>query len=257
MLSSDDAIKSHVSVLEGCNQRGGRMLTLVDLIEAGTVDFPLGAYLAAVMRSGGSLLVGARPGGAGKTTVMVALLNFLPDETVIRPIDGRTSLLRALHDTEFGKTCYLAHEIGHGFYYGYVWGEQARQFLSLAGRGHIIASNLHADTLSELQAQLCEQNRVDPQDLSAVTLKVFLRVGRGHDFRLQRWVSHVFEAVDGVDRLIWTGHAPGIFERQAESALVSREAQRVCRDLLEMLQARGWRTMAQVRRAVVESLGPS
>jgi len=257
MLSSDDAIKSHVSILEGCNQRGGRMLTLVDLIEVGTVDLSLAAYLAAVMRSRGSLLVGARPGGAGKTTVMVALLNFLPDEMVIRPIDGRISLLHALHDTEFGKTCYLAHEIGHGFYYGYVWGEQARQFMSLAGQGHTIASNLHADTLSELRAQLCEQNRVDPQDLSAVALKVFLRVARGHDFRPQRWVSYVFEAVEGEDRLIWTGHAPGIFKRQAESALISREAEHVCRELLEMLRAKGLRTMTQVRRAVVESLALS
>ena len=257
MQSTSHAIESHVSILEECNQRGGRMLTLVDLIEAGTVDLPLAAYLAAVMRSRGSLLVGARPGGAGKTTVMVALLNFLPDDMVIRPIDGRISLLRALHDAEFGKTCYLAHEIGRGAYYAYVWGEQARQFVSLAGRGHTIASNLHADTLSELRAQLCEQNRVDPQDLSAVTLKVFLRVARGHDFRPQRWVSHVFEAVEGEDRLIWTGHAPGKFRRGAESALISRDAQRICRELLEMLQAKGLRTMTQVRRAVVESLALS
>jgi type IV secretory pathway ATPase VirB11/archaellum biosynthesis ATPase len=60
------------------------MLSLVDLIEAGTLDLPLAAYLAAAMRAGASLMVGARPGGAGKTVVMCALLNFLPDDTVIR-----------------------------------------------------------------------------------------------------------------------------------------------------------------------------
>jgi hypothetical protein len=48
------------------------MLSLVDLIEAGTVDLPLAAYPAAAMRSA-SLLVGARPGDAGKTAVMCAL----------------------------------------------------------------------------------------------------------------------------------------------------------------------------------------
>ena len=57
------------------------MLSLVDLIKAGTVDLRLAAYLAAAMHSGASLLVGARPGAAGKTTVMCALLNFLPDRT--------------------------------------------------------------------------------------------------------------------------------------------------------------------------------
>jgi len=36
------------------------MLSLVDLIDAGTVDLSLAAYLAAAMCAGASLLVGAR-----------------------------------------------------------------------------------------------------------------------------------------------------------------------------------------------------
>ncbi|MCK5526789.1 MAG: hypothetical protein KAJ05_06545, partial [Candidatus Latescibacteria bacterium] len=83
--------RAHIRVLDDCNQRGGRMLSLVDLITAGTVDLPLAAYLSAAMRSGASLLVGARPGGAGKTTVMCALLNFLPDDTILRPVASRTA----------------------------------------------------------------------------------------------------------------------------------------------------------------------
>ena len=68
------------------------MLSLVDLIEAGTLDLALAAYLAAAMRSGASLLVGARPGGAGKTAVMCALLNFLPNQTSIRAVDSWSAL---------------------------------------------------------------------------------------------------------------------------------------------------------------------
>ena len=69
--SMDESLfRAHIRALDDCNQRGGRMLSLVDLIAAGTVDLPLAAYLAAAMRSGASLLLGARPGGAGKTTVM-------------------------------------------------------------------------------------------------------------------------------------------------------------------------------------------
>ena len=68
MSLKEASIQAHVRAIDDCNQRGGRMLSLVDLIDAGTVDLPLAAYLAATMRSGASLLVGARPGGAGKTT---------------------------------------------------------------------------------------------------------------------------------------------------------------------------------------------
>ena len=80
---SQAAIRAHVRAINDCNQRGGRMLSLVDLLDAGSVDLPLAAYLAAAMRGGASLLVGARPGGAGKTAVMCALLNWIPDHTII------------------------------------------------------------------------------------------------------------------------------------------------------------------------------
>jgi type IV secretory pathway ATPase VirB11/archaellum biosynthesis ATPase len=131
------------------------MLSLVDLIEAETVDLPLAAYLAAAMRAGASLLVGARPGGAGKTAVMCALLNFLPDDTVIRAVDSRAVLAEGQRDDEPGRTCYLAHEISSASYYAYVWGHEARTLFGLVADGHVIASNLHADTLEETRDQLC------------------------------------------------------------------------------------------------------
>ena len=87
-----EALQAHIDAINACNQRGGRMLSLVDLIKAGTVDLRLAAYLAAAMHSGASLLVGARPGAAGKTTVMCALLNFLPDRTAIRAVDSQAIL---------------------------------------------------------------------------------------------------------------------------------------------------------------------
>jgi hypothetical protein len=170
------AIRVHAQAINECNQRGGRMLSLIDLIDAGTVDLPLAAYLATTMRAGASLLVGARPGGAGKTAVMCALINFLPDDTTIRPAENAALLANASRVVRPGTACYLAHEIGRGSYYAYIWGREARLFFALAAQGHIVASNLHADTLEETRAQLCRDNGVDPTHLAAVTLKVYLRV---------------------------------------------------------------------------------
>ena len=258
------SIAAHVRALRDCNQRGGRLLSLVDLIDAGTVDLDLAAYLAAVMRARGSLLVGARPGGAGKTALMVALLNFLPNDTTIQPIEGPVVLRRGLEDAAFGRTCYLAHEIGEGFYYAYLWDEQARLFFELAARGHTIASNLHADTLPEARTQLIVENGVDPAGVDSVTLKVFLRLGRGANLRTTRWAGHVHESTGpsvpagpewaSPDRLVWVGQGRGRFVRQAESRVVSREEEARCRIFLEQLLHADIRTIEDVRQAVVRDL---
>ena len=71
---TNDEIKKHCAEIDRCNQRGGRMLSIVDLIDAGTVTRDLAAYSLAAISNGASFMVGAMPGGAGKTTVMGALL---------------------------------------------------------------------------------------------------------------------------------------------------------------------------------------
>jgi hypothetical protein len=230
------------------------MLSLVDLVDAGTVSPELAGYLAAAMRAGASLLVGARPGGAGKTAVMCALLNFLPDTVAIRAVEGRR-VLDAARRADPGTVCYLAHEIGDGPYYAYIWGAEVRDFVALAAEGHIIASNLHADTLEELRDQLCRQNGVDPAHLDAVTLKVFLRVRRARDLSVRRRISHVYESDGAGDRLIWTGDAAGAFARQAASAVVAPDAAAHYTRLLTTLQNRDVRRIAPVRAAVVEDNG--
>ncbi len=249
-ITSEARLRAHLHTLNDCNQRGGRLLSLVDLIEAGTVDLDLAAYLAAVMRRGGSLLVGARPGGAGKTAVMVALLNFLPNAVVLQPIEGPVVLRRGLVDTAYGKTCFLAHEIGAGFYYAYLWGDQAKAFFKLGGHGHIIASNLHADTLIEAQSQLIDENDVAAEDLRAVKLKLFLRLGRGPDLHMRRWVNTVYESDGHQDRLMWQLADRNRFARLSDSTFVTPDAERICRAFLETLIARGERTLEEVRVAV-------
>jgi hypothetical protein len=229
------------------------MLSLVDLIEARTVDLDLAAYLAAAMRGGASLLVGARPGGAGKTAVMCALLNFVPSETAIVPVGEPAVLTRAARDTRHGETCYLAHEIGAGHYFAYVWGAQARAFFALAGQGHIVASNLHADTLSETYDQLCGENGVSRDDVERVTLKIYLRVDRVGRWDVRRRVSQVYEGGSGEDRLLWRGGENGAFARVGESERVSRRAETTQAELLSALLEQDTRRIADVRRALLSS----
>jgi hypothetical protein len=219
------ALQDHVDAINACNQRAGRMLSLVDLIKADTMDLPLAAYLAAAMRSGVSLLVGARPGAAGKTTVMCALLNFLPDRTTIRPVDSRAVLAEARQDPDPGQVCYLAHEISPASYYAYIWGDEARAFFALTGQGHSIACNLHADTLEQTRSQLCRENGVARSHLGAVNLKVYLEVQRTSGWNLRRWVNAVYESDGTQDRLSWMRDAGGAFTRQYRKSLLTTCAQ--------------------------------
>ena len=73
--------------IDRCNQRSARMLSIVDLLEAGTLSPALAAYLLAAISRGASFMVGALPGSAGKTTVMGALLNFVPATIALKPAD--------------------------------------------------------------------------------------------------------------------------------------------------------------------------
>jgi hypothetical protein len=245
-------LRAHVRAINDCNQRGGRTLSLVDLLDAGSVDLPLAAYLAAAMRGGASLLVGARPGGAGKTAVMCALLNWLPDRTVIRPVDSPAVLEAGKEDASPQNTCYLAHEIGAGPYYAYIWGSSARAFFGLAARGHITASNLHADTLQETQDQLCRENGVPSTHLDAVTLKVYLHMERGRGWAVRRWISEVYESDGNGDHLLWMGADKAKFFRQAASDIVSPDQEDLYIGLLTKLSQRGIRHIDQVRRAAVK-----
>jgi len=245
-------VSAHVRTINDCNQRGGRMLSLVDLIDAGTVDLPLAGYLAAVMQTGASVLVGAQPGGAGKTTVMCALLNFLPADVELRVVSSQGVLTRAIRRDGDGSACYLAHEISPARYYAYIWDAEARRFFQLAKQGHLIASNLHADTLDETREQLCGENGVDPELLDEVTLKLFIGTRRTGGWGMDRWISTVYESDGSGDRLVWSGSGLDQFSRSRGSAVISPEREEECQDFLRELVRSDTRTIPAVRRAVIE-----
>jgi len=166
--------------IERLNQRGGRTLSIVDLIEAGTISVEMAACAMRAMAEGASLLTGARPGGAGKTTLMAAILNFLPPDVPIVTVDRPGVVAEALGGPSDRPACYLVHEIGAGQWYGYLWGRHVAGFLSLIAGGRRIASCLHADTLEELTGILCSAPLgAGPASIGRVGLILFMQVGRG------------------------------------------------------------------------------
>jgi hypothetical protein len=138
------------------NQRGGRMLSVVDLVEAGTLTAAQAVWLLARILQGSSWLVGARPGGAGKTTVMAAMLAMLPRGARVW-LSNRGSDC-SNHDSAWqqcnpGDTI-VSYELSPGFYDAYIWGQDVIRLTELGQAGCRIVSNLHADTLEQARRQV-------------------------------------------------------------------------------------------------------
>ncbi|HUV06944.1 MAG TPA: ATPase, T2SS/T4P/T4SS family, partial [Spirochaetia bacterium] len=117
--------------IEMLNQRGGRMLSLVDLLEAGTLNLELAAEMAYVVSQGGSMITAAGPGGVGKTTLMGALLAFLPPDTEIVTVEGENTLYNLDRRQPGHCQCLVVHEIGPGSYHGYLWGKSVARYFNL------------------------------------------------------------------------------------------------------------------------------
>jgi hypothetical protein len=254
-LGADEGlIEQHCMEIERCNQRGGRMLSLVDLLAAGTVDAELAGYLCAAVNAGHSFLVGCVPGGGGKTTVMGALLNVTPADLLLEAADGGAAIEEARRNPT-PRRGMICHEIGAGGYYAYLWGAEARAFFALTRVGHVVATNLHTDTLSQCRAQLCDENGVAPEDFARVGVKLFLHVGSGWGRRTRR-VAAVHEAEPGGEHreLFRWLETEDRFERLGESRLVTPAQEAACRAFLTRLAERKACTIEEVRRAVAEEL---
>jgi hypothetical protein len=227
-----DVERSNLAQIELLNQRGGRTLSIVDLIRAGTISVEAAAYVGHRVSQGASLLTAANPGGAGKTALLAALLGFLPEGLPIVTVEGPRHVAAA--EQAAAPACYLVHEIGAGQWYGYLWGASVARYLALAGGAHMVASCLHADTLDELRGALAAPPlEVAPDTLLGIDFLLFMHVDReARGYR--RRVAAVYESQNGEHRLIFRWDR----ERDAHESLVAvREAAAVARTLREMAEA--------------------
>jgi hypothetical protein len=245
---NEDALQSvadHCAEIGRCNQRGGRTLSIVDLLEAETMPRDIGAYCIAAVSAGHSILVGASSGGAGKTTVMGALLTSVP-----RHLRLEAATPEAMAHATGLRRCRVCHEVGPGPFYAYLWGEPLRTWFRLAEDGAMLASNLHADTMDEVRQQVVRMNAVSADRLRRIGFVLFLSVRRAAR-GVVREVSEVYES-DGVhDHVpLWSRAGGGL----APSALVTSERLRWASDVLDRLASDGARTIEDVRSVFLEQI---
>lgn len=173
------------------NQRGGRMLSVVDLLEAGTLSPAQAAWLLRRILRGSSWLVGARPGGAGKTTVMSALLAMAPRDARVRLTN------RGGGWSECSSGDYIvAYELSPGSYDAYIWGRDVARMTELGKAGCRIVSNLHADTLEQARKQIVGQCGASEEGFRAFSLFIPLALA-GSRFSYTPVVERIDYVQDG------------------------------------------------------------
>ncbi len=248
--SMDPRIERHVREINRCNQRGGRMLSILDLLDAGTLDRDMATSLIAMMLDGKSFLVGARPGGAGKTTVMGAFLNFIPDIEIV-PTENSQVIEQGLDDSQ--RKCYVAHEIGSGSWYAYIWGQDVSNFLELADT-HMIAGNLHADTVEDVLTA----SGIRQDNITQLELLIFLKMERGFGSTIRR-INTIYENMgrDGPDAFkpIYTWREEDDdFEKIGDPSMVETSELRSAEELLDRIVGNELRKIEEVRALALEYL---
>ncbi len=130
-MAEDTPERGNLREIEALNQRGGRTLSIVDVMRAGTIPPEAAGFLLWRVAHGASFLTGAVPGGAGKSTLLADLLAMLPPGERIVTTPDEPAVSRALRERPRSGRCYLCHEIGSGHWYGYLWGSTVGRFLGL------------------------------------------------------------------------------------------------------------------------------
>jgi flagellar protein FlaI len=167
--------------------------SIVELIASGTLDVELAAELWLLIERRVPIVVAAELGGTGKSTLLAALLDFLPPD--VRRIElageaetfawlpqaselGWPGVARPTPDGELVRaetTVLVAPELSDHLP-AYTWGEAARVAVRAASIGYGLAATIHADSLDDVFELLRRPPvRLADDELSHLGVVVVLR----------------------------------------------------------------------------------
>jgi hypothetical protein len=187
----------------------GRAISVVELIAAGTLDAELAGLLWLLLEAHVPIVVAARAPGTGKSTLLEALLAFLPAGTRRRQLAGiaegfdwlpeaaelgwqsdrdseRHRLPATAHPpTSDRATTYLVAAELSAHLPTYTWGAQARVAIRAVSRGYGLGATIHADSLAEVFGLLGGPGvGLTMDELSRLGIVLVLRIVPGGDRRV-------------------------------------------------------------------------
>jgi hypothetical protein len=156
-------------------------LSILDVVDSGAVDFKLAGLLWLLMEQRASVLVAAGPIWAGKTTVLHALLDFLPPGIQRLPLHGYAEDFKFSHNHKPDNTYLVSEEISNHSY-EYLWGYQVVKAFELLAQGYALGSTIHARNVREVAYVLHGMLNVPLPLISRLGVVVTLQVTRGRSY---------------------------------------------------------------------------
>ncbi len=156
-------------------------LTILDVVNSGTIDFKLAGLLWLLMEHRASVLVAAGPIFAGKTTVLKALLDFLPPGIQRVPFRGYDEDFKFSNNYKPDKTYLVSEEISNHSY-EYLWGYQVIKAFELLPKGYALGSTMHARNVREVAYVLHGILNVPLPLIAGLGVVVTLQATRGRSY---------------------------------------------------------------------------
>ena len=156
-------------------------LTILDVVNSGTIDFKLAGLLWLLMEHRASVLVAAGPIWAGKTTILHTLLDFLPPGIRRVPLHGYAEDFSFTDKNDPYKTYLVSEEISNHSY-EYLWGNQVTRALELLPKGYALGSTIHARNVREVAYVLHGILRVPLPLIARLDVVVTLQARNGRSY---------------------------------------------------------------------------
>jgi hypothetical protein len=170
-----------------------RSLSIAQIITLHSVDAETAALAWMMLEHGASLTVAGptepRP-GAGKSTALHALLQFLPAGSALAHMSGKyeTFAFTRLPGVDPARTYAVCAEISD-HQSTYMWGAVARRYLTLPAQGYHIATSVHADTLADVLHLYRHDLHLREEDLRRLGLVVNIGLRRQGKALFRRWLT--------------------------------------------------------------------
>jgi hypothetical protein len=161
-------------------------LSITQIMRAGTFPPRLGAILWLAMERGRSIILAADPPGAGKTTILTALLAFAKPEASVYFTQGWGETFRLPPIAPDDPPIYIMINEISDHLPVYSWGPYVQKAFELAAEGYSLASTMHAETVDGVIEQLTEECDVPEEHLGNLAFVAPMFVGHRDGSRVRR-----------------------------------------------------------------------
>ncbi len=201
-----------------------RQLSVLDLVNFGTLDLRVAGLLWLLMDHRASMLACAGPNFAGKTTMLNVLLGFLRPEVKQVRMQGEYEEFAFLKDSVPANTYLVAEEFSDYNNYEYVWGDAGRKAFELLTQGYGLGGTLHARSAREAVYILHDYLEVPIEHLARLDALVVIRpvAGRvyGNVLRRVESVSLLGQSEQGLSLEVIAGR-----DKTGEKLIIGEDAQ--------------------------------